>query len=43
MDFVKMEGLGNDFVVLEGPLAPTPEEMFGVIGGAVSVGTESSW
>ena len=24
MDFVKMEGLGNDFVVLEGPLTPTP-------------------
>ena len=29
MDFVKMEGLGNDFVVLEGPLAPTSEEIDG--------------
>jgi diaminopimelate epimerase len=27
MDFVKMEGLGNDFVVLEGPLAPTEDEV----------------
>ncbi len=27
MDFVKMEGLGNDFVVLEGPLAPTEVEV----------------
>lgn len=27
MDFVKMEGLGNDFVVLDGPLAPTEEEV----------------
>lgn len=27
MDFVKMEGLGNDFVVLDGPLAPTDEEV----------------
>ncbi len=27
MKFVKMEGLGNDFVVLEGPLEPTPEDV----------------
>ncbi|MEE9299205.1 MAG: diaminopimelate epimerase [Acidimicrobiia bacterium] len=27
MDFVKMEGLGNDFVVFEGPLSPTAEEI----------------
>lgn len=27
MDFVKMEGLGDDFVVLDGPLAPTEEEV----------------
>ncbi|MBT8246999.1 MAG: hypothetical protein KJN73_04240, partial [Acidimicrobiia bacterium] len=27
MKFVKMEGLGNDFVVLEGPLEPTPEQV----------------
>jgi diaminopimelate epimerase len=27
MDFVKMEGLGNDFVVVEGPSAPTAEEV----------------
>jgi diaminopimelate epimerase len=27
MDFVKMEGLGNDFVVLEGPFTPTPEQV----------------
>lgn len=25
MQFVKMEALGNDFVVFEGPLSPTPE------------------
>jgi diaminopimelate epimerase len=25
MDFVKMEGLGNDFVVVEGPFEPKPE------------------
>jgi len=27
MDFVKMEGLGNDFVVLDGPFTPTPEQV----------------
>lgn len=27
MDFVKMEGLGNDFVVLRGPLAPTAADV----------------
>jgi len=27
MDFVKMEGLGNDFVVVEGPSVPTAEEV----------------
>ena len=27
MDFVKMEGLGNDFVVLAGPLSPTPSQI----------------
>ena len=27
MDFVKMEGLGNDFVVLDGPSTPTPEQV----------------
>jgi diaminopimelate epimerase len=27
MEFVKMEGLGNDFVVLEGPFTPTPEQV----------------
>lgn len=27
MDFVKMEGLGNDFVVLRGPFTPTPEQV----------------
>lgn len=27
MDFVKMEGLGNDFVVVEGPYTPTPNEV----------------
>lgn len=27
MEFVKMEGLGNDFVVLQGPLSPTPDEV----------------
>ena len=27
MDFVKMEGLGNDFVVLDGPFEPTPEQV----------------
>ncbi|NNC93380.1 MAG: diaminopimelate epimerase [Acidimicrobiia bacterium] len=27
MKFVKMEGLGNDFVVFEGPLAPTAAEI----------------
>lgn len=27
MDFVKMEGLGNDFVVLTGPRHPTPDEV----------------
>lgn len=27
MDFVKMEGLGNDFVVLEGPFTPTSEQV----------------
>ena len=27
MDFVKMEGLGNDFVVVDGPLAPAAAEV----------------
>lgn len=27
MDFVKMEGLGNDFVVLDGPLSPGPDQI----------------
>jgi diaminopimelate epimerase len=27
MEFVKMEGLGNDFVVLQGPLQPTSDEV----------------
>jgi diaminopimelate epimerase len=27
MDFVKMEGLGNDFIVVAGPLAPTASEV----------------
>ena len=27
MDFVKMEGLGNDFVIVEGPAAITPAEV----------------
>jgi len=27
MDFVKMEGLGNDFVVLAGPRSPTPQQI----------------
>lgn len=27
MDFVKMEGLGNDFVVVEGPLHPAPADV----------------
>ena len=27
MDFVKMEGLGNDFVVFDGPLVPTPAQV----------------
>ncbi|HEX9978739.1 MAG TPA: diaminopimelate epimerase [Acidimicrobiia bacterium] len=27
MDFVKMEGLGNDFVVIEGPYTPTTKEV----------------
>lgn len=27
MDFVKMEGLGNDFIVIEGPAEPAPEEI----------------
>nr|NIU21013.1 diaminopimelate epimerase [Actinomycetota bacterium] len=27
MDFVKMEGLGNDFVVVEGPEALGPAEV----------------
>lgn len=27
MKFVKMEGLGNDFVVLEGPLQPEPDQI----------------
>jgi diaminopimelate epimerase len=27
MDFVKMEGLGNDFVVLAGPLSPTASQI----------------
>jgi len=27
MDFVKMEGLGNDFVVFEGPFTPTPDQV----------------
>jgi diaminopimelate epimerase len=27
MDFVKMEGLGNDFVVLAGPFTPTSEQV----------------
>jgi len=27
MDFVKMEGLGNDFIVVEGPLSPTPDQV----------------
>lgn len=27
MEFVKMEGLGNDFVVVEGPLSPSREEI----------------
>ena len=27
MDFVKMEGLGNDFVVLDGPLDPMPSDV----------------
>ncbi len=29
MKFVKMEGLGNDFVVLEGPLDPTATQVIG--------------
>ncbi len=27
MDFVKMEGLGNDFIVLRGPRSPSPDEV----------------
>ena len=27
MEFVKMEGLGNDFVVIVGPTEPAPEEI----------------
>jgi diaminopimelate epimerase len=27
MDFVKMQGLGNDFVVIDGPFEPTPEKV----------------
>ena len=27
MDFVKMEGLGNDFVIVEGPAAISPAEV----------------
>ncbi|MBI5158213.1 MAG: diaminopimelate epimerase [Acidimicrobiia bacterium] len=27
MDFVKMEGLGNDFVVVTGPMSPTAEQV----------------
>jgi diaminopimelate epimerase len=27
VDFVKMEGLGNDFVVLAGPFSPTPDQV----------------
>jgi diaminopimelate epimerase len=27
MEFVKMEGLGNDFVVIQGPLRPTSDEV----------------
>jgi diaminopimelate epimerase len=27
MDFVKMEGLGNDFVVVDGPFEPSPEQV----------------
>lgn len=27
MDFVKMQGAGNDFMILEGPYSPTPEEV----------------
>lgn len=27
MDFVKMEGLGNDFVVVDGPRHPSPQEI----------------
>lgn len=27
MDFVKMEGLGNDFVVFEGPFTPDPQQV----------------
>jgi len=27
MEFVKMEGLGNDFVVIDGPVSPTPADV----------------
>jgi diaminopimelate epimerase len=27
MEFVKMEGLGNDFVVVDGPFEPTPDQV----------------
>ena len=27
MDFVKMEGLGNDFIVVDGPLRPAPADI----------------
>jgi diaminopimelate epimerase len=29
MDFVKMEGLGNDFIVTDGPIHPAPAEVAG--------------
>jgi len=27
MDFMKMQGAGNDFIVIEGPFAPEPDDV----------------
>lgn len=40
MEFVKMEGLGNDFVVLAGPLAPAPAEVAALCDRRRGVGAD---
>lgn len=40
MSFTKMQGLGNDFIVVEGPMSPTPEEVVELCDRRFGIGAD---